>query len=52
MVSFREQRTEVPTLSGVMHHVFDRYGFTGTRTKVLLQTIESIRETTTFTQGT
>ena len=51
MVAFRDRLAETESLGGVMRHVFDRYGFTGARADVLLQTVESIREASTLTRG-
>ncbi|MCD2201125.1 ATP-dependent helicase [Halobacterium sp. KA-4] len=51
MVAFRDGLAETESLGGVMRQVFDRYGFTGARADVLLQTVESIREASTLTRG-
>ena len=51
MVAFRERLRAMETLPGVMRTVFDRYGCTGPRAAVLIDTIESIRTSTTLTRG-
>ncbi len=51
MVAFREELAEVETVSGVARRVFDRYGFTGEYGDVVLETVESVHESTTLPRG-
>jgi len=51
MVAFRENLREMETFGGVARRVFDRYGRSGPTADVVLDTIQSVHGTTTFTRG-
>lgn len=51
MVTFRENLREMETFGGVARRVFDRYDRSGPTADVVLDTIQSVHGTTTFTRG-
>ena len=51
MTAFRDELRELPTLGGVARRVFDRYGLSGPTADVVLETVQSVHGTTTFTRG-
>ena len=51
MVAFREELREMETFGGVAHRVFDRYDRSGPTADVVLDTVQSVYGTTTFTRG-
>jgi superfamily I DNA/RNA helicase len=51
MVAFREELREMETFGGVARRVFDRYGRSGPTADVVLDTVQSVYGTTTFTRG-
>ncbi|GAB7011261.1 UvrD-helicase domain-containing protein [Halorubrum trueperi] len=51
MVTFRENLREMKTFGGVARRVFDRYDRSGPTADVVLDTIQSVHGTTTFTRG-
>ncbi|MGQ3330706.1 UvrD-helicase domain-containing protein [Halorubrum sp. FL23] len=51
MVAFREELHEMETFGGVARRVFDRYDRSGPTADVVLDTIQSVYSTTTFTRG-
>ena len=51
MTAFRDELRELATLGGVARRVFDRYNRSGPTADVVLETIQSVHETTTFTRG-
>lgn len=51
MRRFREDLDSLETIGGVARRVFRRYGFADERTDTLLNTIQSIYDTTTFVPG-
>ena len=51
MVTFREELREMETFGGVARRVFDRYDRSGPTADVVLDTIQSVYGTTTFTRG-
>ncbi|VTT86185.1 ATP-dependent DNA helicase pcrA [Halorubrum sp. DM2] len=51
MVAFRETLREMETFGGVARRVFDRYDQSGPTADVVLDTIQSVHGTTTFTRG-
>jgi superfamily I DNA/RNA helicase len=51
MVAFREDLRELETFGGVARRVFDRYGRSGPTADVVLETVQSVHGTTTFTRG-
>ncbi|AQL44822.1 ATP-dependent DNA helicase (plasmid) [Halorientalis sp. IM1011] len=51
MCDFRDALAELQSVGAVARRVFDRYGMQGAYADVLLDTIQSIHETTTLTTG-
>ncbi|TKX81345.1 exodeoxyribonuclease V subunit beta [Halorubrum sp. SD626R] len=51
MTAFRDELRELATLGGVARRVFDRYDRTGPTADVVIETIQSVHGTTTFTRG-
>ena len=51
MGAFRESLREMETFGGVARRVFDRYDRSGPTADVVLDTIQSVYATTTFTRG-
>ncbi|MFC7326086.1 UvrD-helicase domain-containing protein [Halorubrum rutilum] len=51
MVTFREELREMETFGGVARRVFDRYDRSGPTADVVLDTVQSVYGTTTFTRG-
>ncbi|ELZ38328.1 ATP-dependent exonuclase V beta subunit, helicase and exonuclease domain-containing [Halorubrum saccharovorum DSM 1137] len=51
MVAFREELREMETFGGVARRVFDRYDRSGPTADVVLDTVQSVYGTTTFTRG-
>lgn len=51
MTTFRDELRELATLGGVARRVFKRYNQTGPTADVVLETIQSVYGTTTFTRG-
>ena len=51
MARFRDELESLETIGGVARRVFRRYGFADERTDTLLDTIQSIYDTTTFVPG-
>jgi len=51
MVAFRKDLRELETFGGVARRVFEQYGRSGPTADVVLDTIQSVHGTTTFTRG-
>jgi len=51
MTAFREELREMETVGGAARRVFDRYDRRGPTADVVLETIQSVHGTTTFTRG-
>ncbi|WP_262178384.1 UvrD-helicase domain-containing protein [Haloarcula laminariae] len=51
MTAFRDNLAERAAVGAVARAVFDRYGFTGEYADVILYTIQSVHESSTFTRG-
>lgn len=51
MVAFRDELRELETVGGVARRVFDRYDRDGPTADVVLDAIQSVHGTTTFTRG-
>jgi superfamily I DNA/RNA helicase len=51
MVAFREALRGMETVGGVARRVFDRYGRDGPAADVVLETVQSVHGSTTFTRG-
>jgi len=51
MVTFRAELRELETFGGVARRVFQKYGRSGPTADVVLDTIQSVHGTTTFTRG-
>lgn len=51
MTAFRDNLSERTAVGAVARVVFDRYGFTGEYADVILSTIQSVHESSTFTRG-
>ncbi|GAB7011648.1 UvrD-helicase domain-containing protein [Halorubrum trueperi] len=51
MGSFREELRDLETVGGVARRVFDRYGRSDPAADVVLDTVQSVHGTTTFTRG-
>ena len=51
MVAFREDLRNLETFGGVARRVFEQYGRSGPTADVVLDTIQSVHGTTTFTRG-
>jgi ATP-dependent helicase/nuclease subunit A len=51
MTTFRRRLADLDTLGGVARHVFDKYGFDDPTADVVLQTLQSVHDTTTQTRG-
>ena len=51
MVAFREDLRDLETFGGVARRVFEQYGRSGPTADVVLDTIQSVHGTTTFTRG-
>ena len=51
MVAFREDLREFETFGGIARRVFGRYGCEGPTADVVIHTVQSVFEATTFTRG-
>ncbi|MFB6178591.1 MAG: UvrD-helicase domain-containing protein [Halorientalis sp.] len=51
MASFRDDLSAVESVGAIARRVFERYGFAGAYADVILDTIQSIHDTTTHTLG-
>ncbi|MFC3478986.1 UvrD-helicase domain-containing protein [Halobacterium litoreum] len=51
MAAFRDSLADMDTLAGVAQRVFDHYGYDDATADVVLQTVQSVHDTTTLTRG-